>query len=91
MEISEQHKGRLVNVTFCLFFRFFLYALCIQVHVEIKYFKNILHFLKLHSINKLGDTFFFVIDGWTPGYTFHGDAGRVFKEFFGGNNPFAGK
>ncbi|CAH3035359.1 dnaJ homolog subfamily B member 13 [Pocillopora verrucosa] len=28
-------------------------------------------------------------DGWTPGYTFHGDAGRVFKEFFGGDNPFA--
>lgn len=30
------------------------------------------------------------VDGWTPGYTFHGDAGRVFKEFFGGENPFAG-
>ncbi|KAK3754830.1 hypothetical protein QZH41_002146 [Actinostola sp. cb2023] len=27
--------------------------------------------------------------GWTQGYTFHGDANRVFKEFFGGDNPFA--
>ena len=24
------------------------------------------------------------------GYTFHGDARRVFKEFFGGENPFSG-
>ena len=24
------------------------------------------------------------------GYTFHGDAKRVFNEFFGGDNPFAG-
>lgn len=24
------------------------------------------------------------------GYTFHGDARRVFKEFFGGDNPFTG-
>lgn len=33
---------------------------------------------------------FYIVDGWTAGYTFHGDAGRVFKEFFGGDNPFAG-
>ena len=38
---------------------------------------------------RCGDIFF-IVDGWTPGYTFHGDAGRVFKEFFGGDNPFAG-
>lgn len=24
------------------------------------------------------------------GYVFHGDAKRVFKDFFGGSNPFAG-
>ncbi|XP_046848364.1 dnaJ homolog subfamily B member 13-like [Xenia sp. Carnegie-2017] len=28
-------------------------------------------------------------DGWTPGYVFHGDALRVFREFFGGDNPFS--
>ena len=28
--------------------------------------------------------------GWTPGYTFHGDAIKVFREFFGGDNPFSG-
>ena len=28
---------------------------------------------------------------WTGGYTFHGDAERVFREFFGGDNPFQGK
>ena len=33
---------------------------------------------------------FTTIDGWTTGYTFHGDAARVFAEFFGGDNPFAG-
>ena len=27
---------------------------------------------------------------YLEGYTFHGDANRVFKEFFGGDNPFAG-
>ncbi|XP_028412266.1 dnaJ homolog subfamily B member 13-like [Dendronephthya gigantea] len=27
--------------------------------------------------------------GWTPGYTFHGDSLRVFREFFGGDNPFS--
>jgi len=27
---------------------------------------------------------------WTSGYTFHGDTDRVFREFFGGNNPFQG-
>ncbi|XP_071505548.1 dnaJ homolog subfamily B member 13-like [Diadema antillarum] len=26
---------------------------------------------------------------WTQGYTFHGDAHKVFREFFGGNNPFS--
>lgn len=25
---------------------------------------------------------------WTQGYTFHGDAHKVFREFFGGDNPF---
>ena len=33
---------------------------------------------------------YWLTDGWTTGYTFHGDAGRVFAEFFGGDNPFAG-
>ena len=28
---------------------------------------------------------------FTKGYVFHGDPERVFKEFFGGDNPFAGK
>ena len=28
---------------------------------------------------------------WTHGYTFHGDAHKVFREFFGGDNPFSGK
>lgn len=27
---------------------------------------------------------------WTAGYSFHGDAEKVFKEFFGGDNPFQG-
>ena len=27
---------------------------------------------------------------WTDGYVFHGDADRVFRDFFGGDNPFAG-
>ena len=27
---------------------------------------------------------------WTSGYTFHGDTDRVFREFFGGDNPFQG-
>jgi len=25
---------------------------------------------------------------WTQGYTFHGDAEKVFRDFFGGDNPF---
>jgi len=25
---------------------------------------------------------------WTNGYTFHGDADKIFREFFGGSNPF---
>lgn len=29
-------------------------------------------------------------ESWTPGYTFHGDADRVFRDFFGGDNPFQG-
>lgn len=35
--------------------------------------------------------FYYQTGGWTPGYTFHGDAIRVFREFCGGDNPFAGK
>jgi len=27
---------------------------------------------------------------WTSGYSFHGDADRVFRDFFGGDNPFQG-
>jgi len=26
---------------------------------------------------------------WTEGYTFHGDAQKVFRDFFGGDNPFS--
>ena len=32
--------------------------------------------------------FYYQTGGWTPGYTFHGDA---IREFCGGDNPFAGK
>ena len=28
---------------------------------------------------------------WTQGYTFHGNPEKVFREFFGGDNPFQGK
>ena len=28
---------------------------------------------------------------FVPGYTFHGDAGQVFRDFFGSDNPFTGK
>lgn len=28
---------------------------------------------------------------WSDTYTFHGDAHKVFHDFFGGDNPFAGK
>lgn len=28
---------------------------------------------------------------WSTGYVFHGNADKVFHEFFGGNNPFGGK
>lgn len=28
---------------------------------------------------------------WTQGYTFHGNAEKVFRDFFGGDNPFQGK
>jgi hypothetical protein len=28
---------------------------------------------------------------WTQGYTFHGNSEKVFREFFGGDNPFQGK
>lgn len=27
---------------------------------------------------------------YTKGYVFHGDPERVFKEFFGGDNPYSG-
>ena len=27
---------------------------------------------------------------WTQGYTFHGSAEKVFRDFFGGDNPFQG-
>lgn len=29
-------------------------------------------------------------NAWSDGYVFHNDPHRVFKEFFGGDNPFAG-
>ena len=28
---------------------------------------------------------------WTQGYSFHGCAEKVFRDFFGGDNPFQGK
>ncbi|XP_053561065.1 dnaJ homolog subfamily B member 13 [Bombina bombina] len=28
-------------------------------------------------------------DAWTTGYVYHGDPNKTFKEFFGGDNPFA--
>ncbi len=28
---------------------------------------------------------------WTHGYTFHGNADKVFRNFFGGDNPFQGR
>ena len=28
---------------------------------------------------------------WTQGYTFHGSAEKVFRDFFGGDNPFQGR
>ena len=27
---------------------------------------------------------------WTGGYTFHGCSDKVFRDFFGGDNPFQG-
>ena len=27
---------------------------------------------------------------WTNGYTFHGNPEKVFRDFFGGDNPFQG-
>lgn len=27
---------------------------------------------------------------WIDGYVFHGNADKVFRDFFGGDNPFAG-
>jgi DnaJ family protein B protein 13 len=30
-------------------------------------------------------------DAWTQGYTFHGNPDKVFRDFFGGDNPFQGK
>lgn len=27
---------------------------------------------------------------WTKGYTFHGNPDKVFRDFFGGDNPFQG-
>ena len=27
---------------------------------------------------------------WTQGYTFHGNPDKVFRDFFGGDNPFQG-
>ena len=33
--------------------------------------------------NKLGAA-------WTHGYTFHGNPDKVFRDFFGGDNPFIG-
>lgn len=28
---------------------------------------------------------------WSSGYTYHGNPEKTFREFFGGDNPFAGK
>lgn len=28
---------------------------------------------------------------WNEGYTFHGNADKIFRDFFGGDNPFSGK
>ena len=28
---------------------------------------------------------------WTSGYTFHGNPDKVFRDFFGGDNPYQGK
>ena len=28
---------------------------------------------------------------WTHGYTFHGNSEKVFRDFFGGDNPFQGR
>ena len=33
---------------------------------------------------------FLFLDNFSKGYVFHGDPEVVFKEFFGGNNPFSG-
>ena len=27
---------------------------------------------------------------WNEGYVYHGDSDKVFRDFFGGDNPFAG-
>lgn len=27
---------------------------------------------------------------WNEGYVFHGNADKIFRDFFGGDNPFAG-
>lgn len=32
---------------------------------------------------------FGVTGAWTSGYTFHGNANKIFRDFFGGDNPFA--
>ena len=29
--------------------------------------------------------------GYSGAYTFHGDPNKVFRDFFGGDNPFSGK
>jgi len=28
---------------------------------------------------------------WIEGYVFHGNSDKVFRDFFGGDNPFSGK
>ncbi len=28
---------------------------------------------------------------WNEGYVFHGNADKIFRDFFGGDNPFSGK
>lgn len=28
---------------------------------------------------------------WNEGYVYHGNADKIFRDFFGGDNPFAGK
>ena len=68
------------------------YIVCIIIRIMLKYpyyyDEQILHGILL--VHCTCQNLYWLTDGWTTGYTFHGDAGRVFAEFFGGDNPFAG-